>query len=415
MVKTEQRLNPNFTYLQSNVPKERWTLLQGGTRSGKTYSACQYIIKLCLECPDMGLEIDIVRSTLKALKSTVWKDFYQLLVEYGLYDVNNHNKTDGQYKLKGNVISYYGADDPAKVHGRKRDILYLNEVNQIDEETIDQFTVRTKKRIIADYNPAIGDDHWLDQYIKKYPPLITTYRDNPFLSKEQIEDIESKKHQKYWWTVYGNGERAKREGVIFTNWKEGKFDTSLPYYYGLDFGFKKDPDACIKVAIDESRSIIYLDEVFYEHGQTIDELSILVKDLDNAQIIADSAESRLINYLRTKTQKSIREVKKGAGSVMQGVKLMENYQLIVTPNSHNVIKELNNYAWATKGKEAPIDDFNHAIDAIRYVVFTYSNNSFKRAKNYENKNTKFVKGDFVGGMSSPWVGGDSSTKGDSIF
>lgn len=402
MAKTKQKLNPNFTFLEEKVPEQRWTLLQGGTRSGKTFAALQYIVKILVNSPNRGLEVDIVRDTFKALKATAWKDMETILSDLGLYEVKNHNKSDHIYKLNGNFINYYGADDPDKIHGRSRDILYINEVNQIDKETIDQFTPRTRLRIIGDYNPAIVDDHWLDEYIKKYPPLITTYRDNPYLNADQVLDIESKKHQPYWWTVYGTGHRAKREGVIFPNYEVGAFDTSLPFYYGLDFGYTTDPDACVKVAIDEKRNILYLHEIFYEYGDSVDEISKLVKELESAPIVADSAEGRLIDHLATKAGRGIVKVKKGAGSVLHGIRLMENYKMVVTSSSHNLKKELNNYAWAEKGKQAPIDDFNHLIDGVRYVVNTYSNRVVQQPAKSQSKSAKFTRGEFSGGADVPW-------------
>ena len=402
MDKTKE-INPNFTYLEKSVPNNRWTLLQGGTRSGKTFSVLQWIIKLCLECPNEGLEIDVVRINFKLVKATAWKDMKDILVEYELYKKENHNKTDHIYNLNGNLIYYYGADDPNKLHGRSRDIFYGNEINQFNEEDIDQITPRTRLRMIGDYNPAIGTVHWLDRYIAKYPPLITTYKDNPFLTPEQIEDIESKKDKPYWWSVYGCGERAKLEGVIFPDYEIGEFDESLPYYYGLDFGFVKDPDACDKVAIDEKKGIIYIDEQFHEYNQTITELSTKIKSLAEGNIVADSAEQRLIDDLGFRSQRHIVPVKKGAGSVMQGITLMQNYKIVVTERSVNTIQELNNYAWSDKGKQMPIDDFNHHIDAIRYVVYTFANNTQPKQVNNDNQYSRFNKGDSTGYNATPWI------------
>lgn len=396
-----ERLNPNFTYLQETVPKQRWVNLQGGTRSGKTRAIIDYIIKLCKDCKNHNLEIDIVRSTYSALRATAWKDFEDVLKEYGIYNEADHHKTEHIYRLFGNNINYYGADDPQKVHGRKRTILWLNEAHQFEEETIMQLTPRTKKRIIADYNPAIGDLHWIDKYIEKYPPFITTYRDNPFLTPEQVEDIEDKKDQPYWWAVYGTGQRAKREGVIF-DYEIGDFDDSLPFYYGLDFGYVNDPDACVKVAIDEKRRILYCQEVFYEYGQKIDELALTIQGIPKAQMVADSAEARLIDHLRSRANRQIMPVKKGAGSVLNGIRIMENYKIIITKGSTNLKTELNNYSWSDKGKEAPIDDWNHLIDAVRYVVTTYSNRGNIKQPRLNEVHNKFIRGEDTGANATPW-------------
>jgi len=402
MADNKERLNPNYLYLRDKLPEQRWVFLQGGTRSGKTYSVLHYLIALCLDYPNGKLEIDIVRNTFKLVKSTTWKDMQDILEDMNLYDLNHHNKTDHIYNLNGNTINYYGADDPDKAHGRKRDIIFLNECNQIDEDTIDQIEPRTTYRLIADYNPAIGDDHWLDRFLETYPPLKTTYRDNPYLTPDQVASIESRKDKPYWWTVYGTGERAKREGVIFPNWEYGEFDTSLPFYYGLDFGYKNDPDACVKVAIDEKREIIYVDELFYDYGNTINEIAKRVKELPKAPMVADSAEQRLINHLVTKSGQAIRPVKKGQGSVLQGIKLMENYKIVITKRISNLKVEMNNYSWSDKSATAPIDDYNHAIDAIRYVVFTYCNRAYPKQNVSNTLSARIARGESLGSEGIEW-------------
>ena len=357
------KANPNFIFLKDKVPKQRVTLLQGGTRSGKTFSTIYYFIWLCENYS--GLEIDIVRDTFTALKSTVWKDFKEVLVKHNLYYKSNHNKTDHIYNLNGNMINYYGADDPQKIHGRKRDILWINESNQLTEETIDQLFPRTKHKIIMDYNPALPTEHWLDKYIDKYPPLITTYKDNPYLTKSQIIDIESKKDNPFWWCIYGTGERTKPIGVIFQNWEIGEFDDSLPYVYGMDFGYTNDPTTLIKVAKDKKN--IYLHELCYETGMSTQNISdMLNKNINiNDTIIGDNSEPRLIDELQALGH-SIYKCIKGKDSILNGISQMMDYKIIITSTSKNLIKEFNNYRWHDKINK-PIDDYNHCIDASRYA------------------------------------------------
>lgn len=362
------KANPNFDYLHEKLPSQRITLLQGGTRSGKTYATIYFLIDYCLIYS--GMEIDICRDTFTALKATAWKDFKDVLISCNLYNDKNHNKTDHSYLLNGNTINYYGADTPDKIHGRSRDILWINEAHQFPQETIDQLFPRTRYKIIADYNPALGLEHWLDPYIEKYPPLITTYKDNPFLTTEQVEDIESRKNNNYWWKIYGSGERADREGAIFTNFEIGNFDTSLPYAYGQDYGFTIDPTTLVKVAVDEKKKIIYCDEQLYStQGMGVD--SIFNTNLNlihkkNDLIIADSAEPRLIDDLKRKGL-NIQGCVKGQGSVSAGISKMQDYKIVITPNSFNIRKELSNYVWNDKKAGIPVDAFNHLIDAIRYA------------------------------------------------
>jgi phage terminase large subunit len=370
------KANPNYEYLKSNVDNNRVTLLQGGTRSGKTYATCYYIIDMCLRFS--GLEIDICRDTFTALKATVWKDMQDILIEMEIYRSKNHNKTDHIYTLNGNTISYYGADNPDKIHGRSRDILWVNEAHQFPAETIDQLFPRTRHKIICDYNPALGLEHWLDSYIDKYPPLITTYRDNPFLTEAQVQDIESRINNQYWWQVYGSGQRANREGAIFNDWKTGVFDNSLPYCYGQDYGFTIDPTTLIKVAIDESKKIIYVDELLYSTSpmgtEAIYNANTTLLERRSDLIVADSAEPRLIDDLRRKGL-NIQQCAKGQGSVQAGILTMQDYQIVITERSVNIAKELSNYVWNDKKAGIPVDSFNHAIDAIRYAITKLKNNS----------------------------------------
>jgi phage terminase large subunit len=360
------KANPNFDYLHDKINEQRIILLQGGTRSGKTYATIYFLIDFCLLYT--GMEIDLVRDTFTALKATAWKDFKDVLLSLDLYHDKFHNKTDHTYELSGNIISYYGADTPDKIHGRSRDILWINEAHQFPQETIDQLFPRTRYRIIADYNPALGLEHWLDPYIEKHPPLVTTYKDNPFLTQSQIEDIESRKSNQYWWTIYGSGERANRQGAIFTNWTMDEFDNSLPYVYGQDYGFSVDPTTLIKVAVDEKKKIIYADEKFYSTvGMGTNEIFEANKQATkpNELIIADSAEPRLIDDLKRKGTNII-PCEKGAGSVSAGITKMQDYQIVITPTSHNLRKELSNYIWNDKKAGIPVDAFNHCIDPLRY-------------------------------------------------
>jgi phage terminase large subunit len=345
--------------------------LQGGTRSGKSYSVIYYIIWLCENYT--GLDIDIVRDTFTALRATAWKDFKDVLLECGLYNDLHHNKSEHTYNLHGNTISYYGADTPAKIHGRSRDFIWINEAHQFPQETIDQLFPRTRHRIICDYNPALGLEHWLDQYIEKYPPLITTYKNNPFLTQSQIEDIESRQTNEYWWKIYGNGERATRQGAIFTNWTTGDFDNSLPYVYGQDYGFAIDPTTLIKVAVDKVNKKIYAHEELYEVGKLgTDDIYTRNKQLIGKQtdlIIGDShgQQNRLVEDLRRKGL-NIQESNNYCKGASEMIPTATDYQIVITSTSHNLRKEFSNFVWNDKKAGIPVDAFDHAIAGLLYAL-----------------------------------------------
>lgn len=358
------KANPNYLHLKKKVPKERFTLLQGGTRSGKSYSCIYYLIHLCSK--HQGIEIDIVRDTFTALKATAWKDFKDVLVAHQLYNPNNHNKTDKIYNLNGNIICYYGADDPGKIHGRSRDVLWINEANQLDEETVDQLFPRTRHRIIMDYNPSMPTEHWLDSYIEDYEPLVTTYEDNPHLTDAQVKDIERKKGNPYWWAVYGTGQRTKPTGVIFNDWVKDEFDDSLPFIYGMDFGYVNDPTTLVKVAVGDGK--LYTKELLYKTELSTEQIvEILEQTVEpNDLIVADNAEPRLIAEIQ-QSGFNIVPCTKGKDSVRLGLVKMMNYTIVSSPEDRNMQTELNNYVWNDKKSNTPIDAYNHLIDATRYA------------------------------------------------
>lgn len=332
-----------------------------------------YLIAFCLKYS--GIEIDICRAEFATLRGTAYLEFKQLLILLKI--PHELNRSENIIIINDNRISFYGLDNDEKVHGKERDILWVNEINQIKQEVFDQLTPRTRYRIIGDYNPRLGRKHWLDKYIQEFPPIITTYLDNPFLPDIQVQDIESKRDNVYWWSIYGEGKRAAMQGAIFENWEFGEFDKTLSYCYGQDFGFNPDPTTLIKVAIDKRKKIIYMHECFYNANQlTTDQIFTLnknhierIKDL----IVADSAEPRLIHEVAAKGL-NIQKTTKGAGSVLYGINKMLEYKIIITPESFNLETELNNYIWNDKKSGIPIDKYNHCIDSARYAFARLTTN-----------------------------------------
>lgn len=354
------KANPNFDYIHERIQHDRMVLLQGGTRSGKTRSCIDYIINICVKYS--GMEIDICRDTFVALRSTVYREFIKVLRELNIF--YTHNKQEHAIIINNNLISFYGLDNDEKVHGRERDIIWINEINQIKQTVFDQLAPRTRYRIIGDYNPRLGRKHWLDDYIKRFPPLITTYLDNPFLTSAQINDIESRKDNKYWWAIYGQGERAAVEGAIFPNWKIGEFDISLPFVYAIDWGYYPDPLALIKVAVSTRHKKIYVQE--YVYATEINDVVEVVKNVGINKrdlIICDTSEPRAREAIKSDGYNIANAVKK---KIVDDIRTISQYEIIVTKDSYNLQTELDNYAWNDKRSSIPIDDYNHCIDAMRY-------------------------------------------------
>jgi phage terminase large subunit len=181
--------NKNLQYLVENVPKYRIVGLQGSARSGKTYSVLQYLISLAYKY-HIGI-ISVCRESYNALKATAMRDFFDILTEAGMYNEDNYHRTDHTYTINGNVFEFFGLDSPGKVQGRKRDILFVNEIMETDERIYRQLVIRTTGKIIFDYNPT-QIEHWVYNEIARDDAtmLISTYLDNPHLNAETIAEIE---------------------------------------------------------------------------------------------------------------------------------------------------------------------------------------------------------------------------------
>lgn len=363
----------NLEAYLSRDKKARLIVNQGGSSSSKTYSILQllYIIARYSMLP---LKIHIVSRSLPHLKMGAMSDFENILIGEGYSIDSVKNKTDNYFKIGRSTLMFYGVEDSAKVHGPRRDILYINECNHIDYEVYRQLAIRTNQTIFLDYNPTRS--FWVHEKIlgiietKPHTYIQSTYKDNEELSQVIVDELESNKTDENWWNVYGLGNTGRLEGAILKNWDFGPFDYSMPNAFGLDFG-TKDPDAMVRAAIDHARKQIYLKEEIYRTGNNTEQLSKLIKAVPggaNKLIIADSAGKRNIDDLRDIYMLNIRAVKKNP--IVDDIKLLWNYKLIIDPTSKNLEKELSSWEWLDKRGEVPMDAFNHLIDATRYITQT---------------------------------------------
>ncbi|HRE77104.1 MAG TPA: terminase large subunit [Flavobacterium sp.] len=351
-------------------------VVQGGTSAGKTYSILQYLIYYSLK---RELLISIVASSLPVLKRGAEKDFFHILKSMDLYDENNHNKTDRTYKLNDSTFEFFSAEDHSKLRGSRRDILFVNEANNISFEAFQELNVRTKKFTFIDFNPTapfyahtelIGNDN--------VDFVILTFQDNEFLDskiKSEIESWEKKgETSEYWanrWKVMGLGQLGIQTGAVYKDWT---IIDELPANAqllgsGMDFGFTVDPTSLI--SIYRYNGEIIWDEVIYETGLFNSQIASKIKQSNaiNGLIYADSAEPKTIAELRY-FGISVLPVEKGRDSINYGIQLIQEQPFKVTKRSINLIKELQNYVWATdkdgKVLSIPIDDYNHGLDSCRY-------------------------------------------------
>ena len=348
---------------------------QGGTRSGKTFNILLYIIfYYCLN--NSNKTITICRKTYPALRATVLRDFINILREHNLYNEENHNKSSSEYNLFGNLIEFISLDQPVKVRGRKRHLLFINEANELFWEDWQQLLFRTSDKIILDYNPS-EEYHWIyDKIIPREDAnfLKTTYKDNPFLEQSLIDEIERLKYtDEQYWQIYGLGEKGISKATIFNyvECNQVPFEAEV-VSFGMDFGFTNDPTALVKVSKLDNN--LYIEELLYRTMMTTGDIHNFLKGKVNREsIYADSSEPRIIEELR-RMGWSIRASLKGRDSVNAGIDLLKRFKIHIHKDSTNAIQEFRNYKWLEdktgKLTNKPEDKNNHIADAVRYATYS---------------------------------------------
>lgn len=345
---------------------------QGSSRSSKTYNILIWLIFYLLQKPNTRLSI--VRATLPALKGSVFIDFKEILYKMGIFNEKALNRSDFVYHFpNGSWVEFFSTDSEQKLRGRKRDVLYVNEANELKFIEWQQLKMRTTKFAIVDYNPSFSDDHWLCELNKdkRTHHFISTYKDNPFLEQTIIDEIESLQHKnKSLWQVYGLGQQAMIEGLVF---EKIEIVDEIPQWakkrgLGMDFGYTQDPTAIVECAVVDND--LYINEICYKTKMLASDIINELKPL-KMKVISESADPRLIQEIAN-TGILIYPVQKYQGSVMGGITKMLGMNIKVTKKSINAIKEFKNYTYEQnkEGKwlNEPIDAFNHIIDAVRYYV-----------------------------------------------
>jgi phage terminase large subunit len=359
---------------QNLAAKTRYIFNEGGSRSSKTYSINQVLFNIAIESK-IPVIISIVSESMPHLRKGAMRDFLQFLKNNNIYDERFHNKSDNIYQVNKSIIEFFSVDTPGKVHGPERDYLFVNELQYIDYDTFFHLAQRTRKQVFADWNPV--SEFWVyEQYINnpQYKNELTlihsTIKDNPFEAEEIRKDIYRRaERDPNYKRVYLEGLIGQLEGVIYPNWSYGEFDNSLPYGFGLDFGFHPDPDAMVKTAIDQSKRKIYAKECFYLNDLLISDLRKEVQSHARSHelIIADSADPRMITELKH-TPLNIKGIEKHEGSVIEGIRLVQDYDIVTDKESTNLIKELRNHTWNDKKAGIPNKGFNHLLSGIRYYT-----------------------------------------------
>jgi phage terminase large subunit len=380
-VKLQIKATPVFNRL--NKSTKRFVLSVGSSRSSKTFSMLQWIVVECLKRRGEGIYISVVRASFPSLRRTVYREFVDLLKELKIYDESRHNKTEHLIEISGNYVEFFSLSDSQKVRGAKRNHLYLNECNEVDYESAQQLFLRTTERVFMDQNPS---DAWHWSFKMKdrddVDYIHSTYKDNPFLTKATIEQIESYKNaDENFWRIYGLGLPGFAITTIYTHWKEYRDKDLLienqpiwdDYSYGLDVGYGH-AMALTKCYFKDNS--VWVEEVIYQSGLTSNDLITLMIDLNinkSKEIWVDAAAPAMIEDLKRSGFNAISADK----SVKEGIDLIKSKNLHINVDSINLIKELRRYQWKTKGEQIiyePVKLNDDLCDSMRYCIWNYYRN-----------------------------------------
>ena len=369
----------NWSALQKK--EVRFVINEGGSRSSKTYSLCQMVIVYCLQ--NSNKVVSIIRKTFPALRATVMRDFLEILKDLDIYEKTNHNMSENIYRFpNGSIVEFFSVDDEQKIRGRKRDIAWCNEANELFYDDFTQLNMRTETKLIFDYNPS-DSSSWLYELPKDESILIkSTYKDNPFLPetiKRQIEDLKRTDESLY--QIYALGEKTISKSNIYSNWtfikhRPAKF---ISYVYGLDFGYNH-PTALMRVYWRDND--IFIEPVIYESYLTTSNLIEKMKILnveENIEILADYSRPEIIQEMNNagfNVLNANKVVKKGIDNVKSFGVFCEEDQ--------RVKKEYENYKWKKIGDnitDEPIKLYDDAMDAVRYAT-TYIKENYYTDDSY---------------------------------
>jgi phage terminase large subunit len=357
--------------------KKRVRAVAGGTSASKTISILLYLIAKCQTDTTPTLT-SIVSESFPHLRRGVMRDFLNILQEHNYYDEERWSRTGFTYTFEtGSTIEFFSADQSSKVRGPRRDRLFVNEGNNVSQETFEQLLIRTKEFAFIDWNP-VAEFYIYTDYIGKRDDvdfIVLTYKDNEALDESIVKEIESRKKNKAWWRVYGEGQLGDVEGRIFKEWQ---IIDEIPHNArlvrrGLDFGYSIDPTSIVDVY--EYDGGLILDEQLYQKGLSNSQIANFLQNIKDSTtlIIADSAEPKSIDELKLYGLNVI-PTKKGKDSVNYGIQLMQDKRISITKSSLNGIKEYRNYLWKTdkdgKNVGVPEPGADHFLDAARYAVMS---------------------------------------------
>lgn len=379
MTKTKSKFKYTTALRKIRSLKSRTKVIQGGTSASKTFSILAILIDKCIKTPN--LEVSVVSESIPHLRRGANKDFLKIMKDTGRFIPQHYNKTLLRYEFSsGSYIEFFSADDESRLRGARRNVLYLNEANNINYDAYLQLSIRTDGDIYIDFNPT--SKFWchtevIGQNDTDY--LILTYKDNEALSPEIVKLLEQNREKaktssywENWCRVYLDGEIGQVEGTVYSDYEiiDKIPEEAKLIGYGLDYGYSVDPTAL--VAVYKYNDDLVVDEVIYQTGLLNSDLSKLMKTYNVVgEIFAESAEPKSNAELK-RYGHQIKPVEKGRDSVNYGIQILQQKKMLVTRRSINLLDELSKYMWK-KNKDGgfdttPIDAYNHALDALRYLA-----------------------------------------------
>jgi phage terminase large subunit len=347
---------------------KRFIINEGGSRSSKTYSLCQLMIIYCLQ--NNNKVVSVIRKTFPALRATVLRDFIEILKDIGLYKQEMHNKSEHIYTFaNGSMVEFFSVDDEQKIRGRKRDIAWCNEANELYFDDFTQLNMRTEDKLIFDYNPSDSASWLYELPAEDSVKIKSTYKDNPFLPesiKAQIEDL--KRTDEALYQIYALGEKAISKSNIYSQWtfiahRPSKF---VKYVYGLDFGYNH-PTALMRVYYCDND--IYIEPVIYESYLTTTMLIERLATLNIEQtvtILADYSRPEIIQEMNIAGY----DVQNANKVVKKGIDNLKTFG-VFCQDDKAIRREYENYKWKKIGDfitDEPVKLFDDAMDAIRYAT-----------------------------------------------
>lgn len=344
----------------------------GGTSASKTISILIWIIDYCQTPQSKDKLVSVVSESFPHLDKGAILDFKNIMRDRGYWRDALWNETKHFYEFEtGNRVEFMSVDSYGKAHGPRRDVLFMNECNNLDWKIADQLMTRTRETVWLDWNPS--EEFWFYTELmgRDDVDFITlTYLDNGALEPSTIARIEAHKGNKAWWTVYGLGQLGEVTERVYRGWDiiESVPDGARLLRYGLDFGYTNDPTAI--VALYKWDEGYVLDEIAYCKGMSNRQIADVFAALPKAPIIADSAEPKSIDELRLYDLAAIPAMK-GPGSVNSGIQFLQDQKVRITQGSVYGIKEYRNYLWATdrdgRTLNVPTGE-DHFLDAARYAL-----------------------------------------------